>query len=143
MRLLWSGLLALVLSWSRKGRRGRAHEQGKQGSTARSFGSSTPRLNYVGSLFDGGAAGDGGLGALFDLAAGEEDAPAAGEADEADVGAEADDTPFVAAAGVGLAEAEDVVEAEVLHGHGGFIIRRGLVKEARMWRGTWCVIRGA
>ena len=72
-------------------------------------------------LFDGGAAGDVGFGAFFELAAGEEDAAAAGEADEADVGAEADDAPVVGAAGVGLAEAEDVVEAEVL-GH-GFIIR--------------------
>jgi hypothetical protein len=73
-----------------------------------------------GRLVDGGAAGDVGFGALFDFAAGEEDAPAAGEADEADVGAEADDAPVVAAAGVGLAQAEDVVEAEVL-GHGSII----------------------
>ena len=104
-------------------------------------GQSTSRVNLVRGLFDGGAAGDGGLGALFDLAAGEEDAPAAGEADEADVGAEADDTPFVAAAGVGLAEAEDVVEAEVLHGHGGFIIRPSIRRMLRVGqaRGAWCV----
>lgn len=67
-----------------------------------------------GGLVYSGAAGDVGLGALLELAAGEKHAPVAVEADEADVGAEADDAPVVAAAGVGLAQAQDIIEAEVL-----------------------------
>jgi hypothetical protein len=51
--------------------------------------------------------------ALLDLAAGEENAAVAGEAFEADVGPEAHHAPFVAAARVRLAEAEDIVEVEI------------------------------
>jgi len=42
------------------------------------------------------------------LLAGEQESAPAGEAADADVGAEADDLPFVAATGVGLAQAQDI-----------------------------------
>ena len=69
----------------------------------------------MGVLRSFGAAADELLDALFDFAPGEEDAPAAGGANQADVGAETHDAPLVAAAGVGLAQAKDVVEAQVEH----------------------------
>lgn len=58
-----------------------------------------------------------GLGALFHLAAGEQDAPPARQAFQADVRAQAHHPPLVAAARMRLTQTEDVVEAKV-EGHG-------------------------
>ena len=55
----------------------------------------------------GGAAGYHGFDSLFHLAAGQQHAPPAGQALQADVRAETHDAPLVSAAGVRLAEAED------------------------------------
>jgi hypothetical protein len=95
-----------------------------------------------GELFDGGAAGDDGFGAFFEFAAGEEDTPAAGEADEADVGAEADDAPLVAAAGMRFAEAEDVVEAEVLRGHADHYRRERRYRDDTDWADSCGSVEG-
>ena len=62
-----------------------------------------------GGRFSG--AGDELLQALFEDSAFEHDAAAAGEAAEADVGAETVDLPVVAAARVHLAQPDHVIEA--------------------------------
>jgi hypothetical protein len=53
------------------------------------------------------------LQAPFENGAVEEDAPAAGQAAQADVSAEADDLPIVATAGMGFAQTQDVAKLEV------------------------------
>jgi Zn-dependent protease len=74
---------------------------------------SMPEQKSLGLWLGGGAAGDNGFGAFLHVAAGEQDTPVTGEALQTDVSAQAHDAPLVTAAGVRLAQAEDVVQVEV------------------------------